>query len=77
MSKKYVTEQMLQCIEQNGIYPQDIQNTKNEYITFGSVGLTYTKFTKTGKRTKHLNGYRKMNAAEINKVLNSQHWVIE
>lgn len=73
--KKYVTEQMLSCIENNQIFPQDIQITNNQYITFGSYGLTLVKYTKCKIKEKHLNGYRSMNAEEINVVLNNIDWI--
>ena len=64
--KHYVTEQELSCVEKNGIYPQDIQKTPDMYLTFGSVGLTCTKFTLNFVKTKHINDYRAMSADEIN-----------
>lgn len=73
--KKYVTGQMLSCIENNQIFPQDVQITNNQYITFGSYGLTLVKYTKCKIKEKHLNGYRSMNAEEINAELNNMEWI--
>ena len=73
--KKYVTEQMIFCVENNQIFPQDIQITKNQYITFGSYELTLVKYLINGTKEKHLNGYRGMDVDEINIKLNSLEWV--
>ena len=71
---KYVTEQMLSCIEKNQIWPQDVQITANQYITFGSIRLTLVKYTKCKIIEKHLNYYREMSAKEINEKLNDMTW---
>lgn len=72
--KKYVTEQILSCIENNQVFPQDVQITNNQYITFGSYGMTVVKYTTSKIREKHLNGYRGMNHEEINAKLNAMCW---
>lgn len=69
-----VTKQDLYCIENNGIFPQDIQKTQNMYLTFGSVGLTATMLTPRAAMTKHINGYRSMTADEINEKFGSMEW---
>ena len=71
---RYVTPQMLSCIEHNQIFPQDVQITNKQYITFGSVGLTLVKYTSRKIREKHLNYYRGKNADEINSDLNAAEW---
>ena len=71
---RYVTPQMLSCIEHNQIFPQDVQITNKQYITFGSVGLTLIKYTVSKIREKHLNYYRGKNADEINVALNESEW---
>jgi len=68
--KQYVDEQILYCILNNKIYPQDVQITKNEYLTFGSVGLTCTKYSLSNTYEKHINYWNEMNAEEINKQFN-------
>ena len=73
--KKYVTEQMIYCVENNQIFPQDIQITKTQYITFGSYGLTLVKYLINKTKIKHINGYREMDVDEINIKLNSLEWV--
>lgn len=72
--KHYVTEQELFCIKENSIYPQDIQKTENVCLTFGTVGITCTKFTKNGQKTKHINGYQGMSANEINQTFAKMNW---
>lgn len=70
----YVTNQMLYCVENNQIFPQDIQITATQYITFGSYGLTLVKCTRRKTYIKHINEYRKMTAKEINLQLNNMEW---
>ena len=72
--KRYVTDQELFCVEANGVYPQDIQKTANVYLTFGTVGLTCTKLTMNGQKSKHINGYRGMSADAINRVFADMEW---
>ena len=72
--KKYITEQMLSCIENNQIFPQDVQITNNQYVTFGSFGLTLVRYSKCKIQEKHLNGYRDMSVEEINAKLNDMSW---
>ena len=71
----YVTTQMLSCIEKNQNFPQDVQITQNQYITFDSVGLTLVKYTARQIKEKHLNYYRGKSAVEINNMLNQIDWV--
>jgi len=70
MKKQYVDEQMLYCVRNNQIFPQDIQLTKNEYLTFGSVGLTCTKLAPSNTYEKHINYWNEFNAEQINKQFN-------
>lgn len=69
-----ITKQMLYCIEHNGIYPQDIQLTTNQYATFGPYGLSITKMCSRNHYEKHINGYRNMTAEEINKAFCEMKW---
>lgn len=71
---RYVTPQMLSCIEHNQIFPQDVQITNNQYITFVEVGLTLIKNAPCKIREKHLNYYRGKTADEINVALNDSEW---
>lgn len=72
--KQYVTQQYLDCVKQNGIYPQEIQNTPNEFATFIPDWLQYTKYTKCKVKVKYMAHWQEFSADEINEFLSGLPW---
>lgn len=72
--RKYVNEQMLNCIKKNRKYPQDVDISKNQYISFGRVGLIAYKLTNKGQYFKYVNYWHDMTADKINETLNAMDW---
>ena len=72
---EYITDQMLDCVIKNGIYPQDVQYSKTIWIQFGSVGLTVSRAYAKKTVEKHLNGWKAMTANEINRALDAASWI--
>lgn len=72
---KFVTPQMLFCIKANKIYPQEVQLTGNQFITFGETDLTVVKRTQFNVKEKLLIDYPNMKADEINEALSRMEWM--
>lgn len=78
--KKYVTQNMIDCVIKNNIYPQDIDvdNSTTMYLIFGSCGLSlYRKSNRNNLYAKHINYWKTKTEKEINEELNNQEWVKE
>lgn len=72
---KYVNENLLGVIKNNGIYPQDVDHSKNIYLHFGKVGLTVIKYHSRKIVSKHINFWQDKTADEINKELAEKGWI--
>lgn len=72
---KYVNENLLSVIKNNGIYPQDVDHSKNIYLHFGKVGLTVIKYYSRKIVSKHINFWQDKTADEINKELAEKGWI--
>lgn len=75
--KKYVNENMLNCIKKNDIYPQDIDYNKCIFLHFGKIGLDVIKLTNKGEFYKHVGYWQDMTAEQINKTLDVIGWIKE
>ena len=72
---KYVNENLLDVIKNNGIYPQDVAHSKNIYLHFGKLGLYVIKWNPTKLVSKHINFWQDKTADEINKELAGKEWI--
>lgn len=72
--KKYVNENIINCIKKNNIYPQDVDYNKNTFLLFGKIGLDVIKLTNKGEYYKHIGYWQDMTAEEINNKLNEMEW---
>lgn len=72
--KKYVTEEMLSCVKDNGTFPQDVDITKWQFLHFGKIGLTLIYLANNGEKVKHINYWQSMTASEINELFNTMPW---
>ena len=72
---KYVSENLLSVIKNNGIYPQDVDHSKNIYLHFGKLGLTVFKYNSKGLVSKYINFWQDKTADEINKEFTEKEWV--
>lgn len=75
--RKYVNEQMLNCIKKNGEYPQDVQIRENQFIHFQKIGLTVYRLTNKGETFKRVVFWQEMTAEKINETLNAMEWRAE
>ena len=74
---KYVDENLLNVIKNNGIYPQDVDHSKNIYLHFGKVGLYVIKCNPKNIVSKHINFWQDKTADEIHKELAGKEWCEE
>lgn len=72
--RKYVDENLLNCIKNNDTFPQDVDFNKYIYLHFGKIGLTVIKLINSGEYFKHINFWQDKTAEEINNELNRIDW---
>ena len=69
----YVTQEMYDKAIKTD-YRIDFDITNNLWVSFGTVGLSLSKYTKRTVQEKHINSWKDKNIIEINKILNNLDW---